>query len=69
MTAKTRAIPSFELRSFSEGVPFTVTALWLKYQDGCSVNRRVTQTPHITGPIAANPSLTVRKVKKSYGFQ
>jgi hypothetical protein len=51
MTTKTRAIPSFELRSFSEGVPFTVTALWLKYQDRCSVNRRVTQPPHIAGPL------------------
>jgi hypothetical protein len=30
MTAKTRAIPSFELRSFSEGVPCTGTAFWLK---------------------------------------
>ena len=32
--------------------PCTVTALWLKYQDSAQMRRRVTQPPHISGPLA-----------------
>jgi len=44
MIAKTRAIPSFELRSFSEGVPCTGTAFWLipSTRDSARMRRRVT---------------------------
>ena len=31
--------------------PCTVTALWLKYQDPARCLRRVTQPPHIAGPL------------------
>jgi len=31
--------------------PCTVTALWLKYQDPARMLRRVTQPPHIAGPL------------------
>jgi hypothetical protein len=31
--------------------PCTVTALWLKYQDRDRMQRRVTQPPHIAGPL------------------
>jgi hypothetical protein len=33
--------------------PCTVTALWLKYQDPARCCRRVTQPPHIAGPLVA----------------
>jgi hypothetical protein len=29
-----------------------VTAFWLKYQDSARMLRRVTQPPHIAGPLA-----------------
>jgi hypothetical protein len=32
--------------------PCTVTAFWLKYQDSARLLRRVTQPPHIAGPLA-----------------
>jgi len=32
--------------------PCTVTVLWLKYQDPARCLRRVTQPPHIAGPLA-----------------
>jgi hypothetical protein len=32
--------------------PCTVTAFWLKYQDRDRMLRRVTQPPHIAGPLA-----------------
>ena len=41
MTAKSAPYP-----------PCTVTALWLKYQDPARMLRRVTQPPHIAGPLA-----------------
>jgi len=31
--------------------PCTVTAFWLKYQDPARMQRRVTQPPHIAGPL------------------
>jgi hypothetical protein len=31
--------------------PCTVTALWLKYRDRDRMLRRVTQPPHIAGPL------------------
>jgi hypothetical protein len=31
--------------------PCTVTAFWLKYQDRDRMLRRVTQPPHIAGPL------------------
>ena len=34
--------------------PCTVTALWLKYQDPARCCRRVTQPPHIAGPLVAS---------------
>jgi hypothetical protein len=40
MTAKSAPYP-----------PCTVTALWLKYQDRDRMLRRVTQPPHIAGPL------------------
>jgi hypothetical protein len=43
MTAKSAPYP-----------PCTVTALWLKYQDRDRMLRRVTQPPHIAGPLAVN---------------
>jgi hypothetical protein len=33
--------------------PCTVTAFWLKYQDRNRMLRRVTQPPHIAGPLGA----------------
>jgi hypothetical protein len=41
MTAKSAPYP-----------PCTVTVLWLKYQDRDRMLRRVTQPPHIAGPLA-----------------
>jgi hypothetical protein len=41
MTAKSAPYP-----------PCTVTAFWLKYQDPARMLRRVTQPPHIAGPLA-----------------
>ena len=41
MTAKSAPYP-----------PCTVTAIWLKYQDSTRCLRRVTQPPHIAGPLA-----------------
>jgi len=41
MTAKSAPYP-----------PCTVTAFWLKYQDPARCLRRVTQPPHIAGPLA-----------------
>jgi hypothetical protein len=41
MTAKSAPYP-----------PCTVTASWLKYQDSARCLRRVTQPPHIAGPLA-----------------
>ena len=35
--------------------PCTVTAYWLKYQDRNRCCRRVTQPPHIAGPLATMP--------------
>ena len=32
--------------------PCTVTAFWLKYRDSAQCLRRVTQPPHIAGPLA-----------------
>src|SRR4030042_426588 len=32
--------------------PCTVTVFWLKYQDSTRMLRRVTQPPHIAGPLA-----------------
>jgi hypothetical protein len=32
--------------------PCTVTAFWLKYRDSARCCRRVTQPPHIAGPLA-----------------
>jgi hypothetical protein len=32
--------------------PCTVTAFWLKYRDRDRMRRRVTQPPHIAGPLA-----------------
>jgi len=40
MTAKSAPYP-----------PCTVTAFWLKYQDSARMLRRVTQPPHIAGPL------------------
>ncbi len=40
MTAKSAPYP-----------PSTVTAFWLKYQDSAQMLRRVTQPPHIAGPL------------------
>jgi hypothetical protein len=40
MTAKSAPYP-----------PCTVTAFWLKYQDPARMLRRVTQPPHIAGPL------------------
>jgi hypothetical protein len=40
MTAKSAPYP-----------PCTVTAFWLKYQDRDRMLRRVTQPPHIAGPL------------------
>jgi hypothetical protein len=34
--------------------PCTVTAFWLKYQDSARMLRRVTQPPHIAGPLGAS---------------
>jgi len=36
--------------------PCTVTALWLKYRDRDRMLRRVTQPPHIAGPLWASLS-------------
>jgi len=35
--------------------PCTVTAFWLKYQDRDRMLRRVTQPPHIAGPLCLIP--------------
>jgi len=43
MTAKSAPYP-----------PCTVIALWLKYQDPARCLRRVTQPPHIAGPLGAS---------------
>jgi len=40
MTAKSAPYP-----------PCTVTAFWLKYRDPARMLRRVTQPPHIAGPL------------------
>jgi len=40
MTAKSAPYP-----------PCTVTGFWLKYQDSARMLRRVTQPPHIAGPL------------------
>jgi hypothetical protein len=40
--------------------PCTVTAFWLKYQDRDRMLRRVTQPPHIAGPLAFRPAPSVR---------
>jgi hypothetical protein len=45
MTAKSAPYP-----------PCTVTAYWLKYQDSALVLRRVTQPPHIAGPLQCIPT-------------
>jgi hypothetical protein len=37
--------------------PCTVTAFWLKYQDRDRMLRRVTQPPHIAGPLALTDNL------------
>jgi len=37
--------------------PCTVTAFWLKYQDRDRMLRRVTQPPHIAGPLAVSPDV------------
>jgi hypothetical protein len=37
--------------------PCTVTALWLKYRDRDRMLRRVTQPPHIAGPLCVMQSL------------
>ena len=36
----------------------TVTAYWLKYRDPARCLRRVTQPPHIAGPLWASSSAT-----------
>jgi hypothetical protein len=38
--------------------PCTVTAFWLKYKDPARCCRRVTQPPHIAGPLALMCALT-----------
>jgi len=63
-------IPSFGRRSLGEGVPCTpaapcgragrgVTAFWLKYQDRDRMLRRVTQPPHIAGPLGGTRIITI----------
>jgi predicted alpha/beta superfamily hydrolase len=47
MTAKSAPYP-----------PCTVTAFWLKYQDPVRMLRRVTQPPHIAGPLCLTYKLT-----------
>jgi hypothetical protein len=47
-TAKTRAIPSLPTGRQA----CIVTAFWLKYLDPARMLRRVTQPPHIAGPLA-----------------
>jgi len=37
-----------------------VTAFWLKYQDRDRMLRRVTQPPHIAGPLVAKPVPTLK---------
>jgi hypothetical protein len=67
MTAKTRAIPSFGLRSFSEGVPCTVISQLaeLKYQDPARMLRRVPQSPFIAGPSDCLKTCTFNKIQKT----
>jgi hypothetical protein len=40
--------------------PCTVTAFWLKYQDPARMLRRVTQPPHIAGPLGLRDVLSDR---------
>jgi hypothetical protein len=49
-TAKS-APPSRSARRGTAYPPCTVTALWLKFQDRDRMLRRVTQPPHIAGPL------------------
>jgi hypothetical protein len=48
MTAKSAPYP-----------PCTVTAFWLKYQDPARMRRRVTQPPHIAGPLYVRFRITM----------
>jgi len=44
--------------------PCTVTAFWLKYQDPDRCSRRVTQPPHIAGPLGfklSRPEICLQK--------
>src|SRR4030042_866637 len=43
--------------------PCTVTAFWLKYQDRARMLRRVTQPPHIAGPLAGIKSNISRQLQ------
>jgi len=51
MTAKSAPYP-----------PCTVTAFWLKYQDPDRCFRRVTQPPHIAGPLGAMGRLSANLI-------
>ena len=53
MTAKSAPYP-----------PCTVTAFWLKYQDPARLLRRVTQPPHIAGPLYLSQFATDRETLK-----
>ena len=43
-----------DTRICSRSQSCTVTAFWLKYQDSARMLRRVTQPPHIAGPLGGN---------------
>ena len=50
--ASTKLVPGFA--KTTPYPPCTVTAFWLKYQDRDRMLRRVTQPPHIAGPLATS---------------
>jgi len=46
--------------------PCTVTAFWLKYQDTARMLRRVTQPPHIAGPLGV---ILIKKQTQNYKYE
>jgi hypothetical protein len=46
--------------------PCTVTTLWLKYQDSDRMLRRVTQPPHIAGPLAITQRAALKLLTNKY---
>jgi hypothetical protein len=62
MTAKSTPYPPCTPAAHYARAGRGVTVIWLKYQDPARCCRRVTQPPHIAGPLAFIKVATLTKV-------